>query len=135
MINRYEDMKMGDAEVFAAIVGVCVVVVALVLGVVKVRNELDMTKAYDRQAAALERIADTSDITVQLKDKRQRIVVSYGRKLPKCVDSGMHLGVPVQATDEELGCQQKIGWVRVLPQEESCWRRTDGTEPIVCMWR
>jgi len=35
-----------------------VVVIAGTLGAVKVNNELEMTRAYDRQAAALERIAD-----------------------------------------------------------------------------
>lgn len=38
-----------------------VVAIGITLGVVKVKNELQMTKAYDRQAAALERIADATE--------------------------------------------------------------------------
>lgn len=37
---------------------VVAMVVGVILGVIKVKNELAMTRAYDRQAAALERIAD-----------------------------------------------------------------------------
>jgi len=40
---------------------VAVVIVAGTFGVVKVMNELDMTRAYDRQAAALERLADVAE--------------------------------------------------------------------------
>lgn len=40
------------------IVIIIVVLVVLGLASIKVDNELKMTKAYDRQAAALERIAD-----------------------------------------------------------------------------
>ena len=44
-----------DVLFFALIVGAAGL---FCLAGIKVKNELEMTKAYDRQAAALERIAD-----------------------------------------------------------------------------
>ena len=52
------------------ILAALVAAAALALGVVKVRNELEMTKAYDRQAVALERIADVAE----RNESRQAVV-------------------------------------------------------------
>ena len=48
---------MRDIALYAA----GILVIALLLGTIKVGNELKMTKAYERQADALERIASASE--------------------------------------------------------------------------
>lgn len=70
----------------AAIVAVSLAaLVALCLGTVKVDNELKMTRAYDRQAAALERIADAVEGKIAPKLPAE---VPYAGQLPeKCLGS------------------------------------------------
>ena len=55
--NDSEDQTAG----WLTLGGILLVCLVITLGVIKVRNELLMTKAYDRQAVALERIADVLD--------------------------------------------------------------------------
>lgn len=51
--NDSEDQAAG----WFALIGILLVCLVITLGVIKVRNELDMTASYLRQADALERIA------------------------------------------------------------------------------
>lgn len=58
---------MGAIIMAVVLIGVVALVGAFVMGSVKVSNELKMTKAYDRQAAALERIADAVVIRLPME--------------------------------------------------------------------
>lgn len=60
MLNEMFDEVTGRASWLMTLI-MLVLVLAIVLGIVKVKNELQMTKAYDRQAAALERIAAAAE--------------------------------------------------------------------------
>jgi hypothetical protein len=60
-------------------IAVTLALAALMLGLDKVRNEHAMTREYRRQADALERIADSAQVTMQLRDKKDRVIVRYGR--------------------------------------------------------
>jgi len=75
------DEQAGPLVPWVRLLGTLAVVGALWLGLrlnTKVNNELAMTDAYVRQAVALERMADSLQVAVQLKDKKDRVTVSYG---------------------------------------------------------
>lgn len=62
MITLQDEIESrGNILMLLVIVIGVAAVVGVTGGVVKVKNELQMTKAYDRQAAALERIAAKVD--------------------------------------------------------------------------
>jgi hypothetical protein len=63
------------------IIAVTLALAALMLGLDKVRNEHAMTREYRRQADALERIADSAQVTMQLRDKKDRVIVRYGTRV------------------------------------------------------
>jgi hypothetical protein len=65
-------------------IAVTLALAALMLGLDKVRNEHAMTREYRRQADALERIADSAQITAQLRDKKDRVTVAYGAPVHGC---------------------------------------------------
>ena len=54
-----DEVLVSDAAAWLTLAGILLVCLGITLGVIKVRNELDMTEAYQRQAVALERIADS----------------------------------------------------------------------------
>ncbi len=59
--DLYEDDDRERVNFYIGLPILAVTAVVIALGIVKVKNELAMTRAYDRQAAALERIADVAE--------------------------------------------------------------------------
>lgn len=91
MTTLFDEIE-GSRTRQAIALGMCVLAL-LALACVKVRNELMMTKAYDRQAAALERIADA------LESRSDQVVERPAGKTP-CAKEPMTL---VYYRDKDMG--------------------------------
>lgn len=62
--------------------GLAIAVIAIVLGVVKVKNELAMTKAYEAQAREQKRVADI------LRDERDLKAVEFSASMRCTIQRG-----------------------------------------------
>ena len=111
--------EMTEYAGWITLIGITVGLLIIGLAVVKVRNELKMTQAYERQAVALERAADALERAHPMPETISQVMARVEfenwmtgvlrknkviAQLPPCKDGLSPIGA-INATDEQLGCR------------------------------